>query len=166
MTPQAHDHPAEVGAEPRRPLVPMLGEIKVLAIQELHARMRERGHPEIRAGHGCVFGFIDERGSRLTELAERSQTSKQAVWEAVADLEQLGYVERAPDPLDGRAKIIRLTRSGDEAREIARGIFGEIEQRWIERYGAERIAALRELVEEMVADQRSGDPLPAVLAGA
>lgn len=164
MTPEVPDQFAPEG-DPRRPLVPMLGEIKVLAIAELHQRMRESGHPEIRAGHGCVFGFIEEDGSRLTELAERSQTSKQAVWEAVADLEKLGYVERAPDPLDGRAKIIRLTDSGDEAREMARRIFAEIEQRWIERYGAERIAALRELVEEMVVDERSGDPLPAVLAG-
>jgi DNA-binding MarR family transcriptional regulator len=165
MAPDAQDHPAS-GDEPRRPLVPMLGDIKQLAIGELHERMRSSGHPAIRPGHGCVFGFIDERGSRLTELAERSRTSKQAVWEAVVDLEALGYVERAPDPLDGRAKIIRLTELGDEAQLTARQIFAEIEERWVERYGAERIAALRELVEEIVADQRADQPLPAILAEA
>ena len=50
------------------------------------------GYPEIRPGHGCVFRFIDHEGTRLTELAERSGYTKQAVGEVVADLEELGYV--------------------------------------------------------------------------
>ena len=33
--------------------------------------------------------------------------------------EKLGYVERAPDPEDGRAKVIRLTEEGAEARDTA-----------------------------------------------
>ena len=66
----------------------------------------------MREGHGCVFGFIDlDHGSRLTDLADRSGLTKQAVGEAVAELERKGYVERVPDPLDGRAKIIKLTRA-------------------------------------------------------
>jgi DNA-binding MarR family transcriptional regulator len=167
MTADAHDQPAsaagDADAEQRRPLVPLLDDIKQLAIAELHTRLRAEGHPEIRPGHGCVFRFIGQTGSRLTELAAASNTSKQAVGEVVVDLEGLGYVERAPDPLDGRAKIIRLTDLGEEAQLTARRIFGEIEARWAERYGADRIAALRELVEEMVSDQRAGEPLPAML---
>ena len=62
------------------------------------SRLNEAGHPAIRQGHGCVFRFIHEGGSRLTDLAESSGLTKQAVGEVVADLEELGYVERAPDP--------------------------------------------------------------------
>ena len=67
-----------------------------------------------------------------------------------------------PDPGDGRAKIIRLTTEGEAAQATARLLFDEIERRWAERYGAERVAALRELIEEIRADQRE----PATSVGA
>jgi DNA-binding MarR family transcriptional regulator len=38
--------------------------------------------------------------------------TKQAMGQIVDDLEQLGYVERIPDPADGRAKIVRFTVAG------------------------------------------------------
>ena len=93
------------------PLVALLGGVQAAVRAELHVRLREQGFAEIRPAHGCVFGNIDEEGSRLTDLAERSGLTKQSVGEAVADLEQLGFVERVGDPGDGRAKIIRLTRA-------------------------------------------------------
>ena len=62
---------------------------------KLFERLREAGFDDVREGHGCVFGFIDmENGSRLTDLAEGSGLTKQAVGEAVAELERLGYLER------------------------------------------------------------------------
>ncbi len=114
-------------------------------------RLSEAGHPAIRPGHGCVFRFIHEGGSRLTELAESSGLSKQAVGEVVDDLEKLGYVERAQDPQDGRAKVIKLTELGADAHRTALGIFADIERGWADRYGAERVATMRELLEEIAA---------------
>jgi DNA-binding MarR family transcriptional regulator len=145
----------QVGDRPIIPLPPLLGEVKELAIDELHRHLQEEGFEKIRQGHGCVFRFIDVEGSRLTDLAERSHLTKQAVGEVVTDLERMGYVERVPDAADGRAKIIRLTGSGIEAQHAAVRIFGEIEARWAERYGEERIALLRELLEEIVATERA-----------
>lgn len=143
-------------------LLPLLDDVLDGAFDDFRARLSEAGYGRIRPGHGCVFGHIDGDGSRLTELAAQSGFTKQAVGEAVADLESLGFVERAPDPGDGRAKIIRLTAEGEAAQATARLLFDEIEQRWAERYGAERIAALRELIEEIRADQRE----PATAVGA
>ena len=102
------------------PLPALLDDLADSGFAEFHPRLNEAGHPAIRQGHGCVFRFIDEDGSRLTELAERSALTKQAVGEVVADLENLGYVERAPDPGDGRAKLIKLTERGALARQTAR----------------------------------------------
>lgn len=149
------DNGAEQAGDTQIPLPPLLGMAKELAIDELHRRLREEGFPEIRQSHGCVFRFIDSEGSRLTDLADRAQLTKQAVGEMVTDLERLGYVERVPDAADGRAKIIRLTGSGGEAQRAAIRIFGEIEAQWAERYGEERIAFLRELLEEIVAAERA-----------
>jgi DNA-binding MarR family transcriptional regulator len=102
----------------------------------------------VRPGHGCVFSFLDrDTGSRLTELAEGARMTKQAVGEAVADLERKGYLERVPDPLDGRARIIRLTERGHSGVEAADRHFADIEREWGERFGEERMAALREALE-------------------
>src|SRR6266545_5512173 len=108
---------------------------------ELAKRVEAAGFTDIRPGHGCVFGTIDPQGSRLTDLAQRANMTKQSVGEATSDLEQRGYVERVPDPDDGRAKIIRLTERGREARAIGRRFIAEVEREWAERFGEERLAA-------------------------
>ena len=138
-----------------RPIAPRLGELKELAIGELHRRLAAEGHPEIRPGHGCVFRFVDVEGSRLTDLAERAQMTKQAVGEVVAHLERLGYVERIRDSDDRRAKVIRLTQRGWDAERAALRIFSDIERRWAEHVGEERIAAMRETLEELIAGERA-----------
>jgi DNA-binding MarR family transcriptional regulator len=142
------------------PLPWLLGELKGAALDELHRRLAEHGYTEIREGHGCVFRFIDAEGCRLTDLAERSGYTKQAVGEVVVDLEGLGYVERVPDPADGRAKIIRLSERGLKARQLAMGIFADIEREWAERVGEERMATVREVLEELAV----GEPAAALPA--
>jgi DNA-binding MarR family transcriptional regulator len=134
------------------PLPALLDDLAGDCFRDFHARMRAAGYENIRQGHGCVFRFIHEGGSRLTELAENSGLTKQAVAEVVADLERIGYVERLPDPDDGRAKVIRLTGNGTAAHRAALGIFEDIERELAERYGAERVAAMRELLEEISAE--------------
>jgi DNA-binding MarR family transcriptional regulator len=137
---------------PPRPLASVLSQVKNLAVQDMFSRMAARGFQDVREGHGCVFGFIDhEHGARLTDLAERSGLTKQAVGEAVAELERKGYLERVPDPEDGRAKIIKLTPRGIDAALTGRRLFKEIEDEWGERYGEERVASLRECAEEIAA---------------
>jgi DNA-binding MarR family transcriptional regulator len=130
---------------PPRALPALLTEVKLAAIAKLRERIAEAGHPDIREGHGCVFGFIDlEQGSRLTDLAASAGLTKQAVGEAVTELERLGYVKRVPDPQDGRAKIIKLTDRGMDAVIKGRRIFAGIEQEWAEQIGPELVACLRE----------------------
>jgi DNA-binding MarR family transcriptional regulator len=48
-------------------------------------------------------------GTRLTTHAERANITPQAVGELIDDLERLGYIARAADPDDRRAKRIALT---------------------------------------------------------
>jgi DNA-binding MarR family transcriptional regulator len=127
------------------PLVGLLAEVKDAISDELYARLHEMGHGGIRPAHGCVFGFIDRGGGvRLTALADRSGLTKQAVGEAVADLERLGYVERVPDPSDGRAKIIRLTERGGQAAAAAEEIFVDIERRFAAEVGDDRFEEFRD----------------------
>jgi DNA-binding MarR family transcriptional regulator len=134
-----------------RPLPALLGSFQELILETFRERLAEEGYPEIRPGHGCVFRFIDEEGSRLTDLAERAGLTKQAVGEVVVDLEALGHVERVQDAEDGRAKVIRLTTRGRTALDAADRIFAGIEAEWAERLGGGRIEALRETLEAIAA---------------
>lgn len=121
--------------------------------EELYERVEAAGLKDIRPGHGCVFSNIQPEGSRLTELAERACMTKQTVGEVASDLEGLGYVERVPDPADGRAKIIRLTERGREAQVIGRDLVDGLERDWGERYGEENVATLRRALELITAER-------------
>ncbi|MGO9884471.1 MAG: MarR family winged helix-turn-helix transcriptional regulator [Solirubrobacteraceae bacterium] len=122
-------------------------------VDDLAARVADTEFSDIRVTHGCVFGNIDPAGSRLTELAERARMTKQSVGEVTTDLEQRGYVERVPDPADGRAKIIRLTERGHEAQTLGFELIAEIEREWGEQIGEERVAALRDALEAITAER-------------
>ena len=131
-------------SDTQRPLIALLAQLRDAVGAELYSGLTERGFAELRPAHGCVFGNIDEAGARLTALADRSGLTKQSVGEAVADLEQLGFVERVPDPADGRAKIIRLTPHGADALAAAEEIFAGIEARFAAQVGQERFDEFRE----------------------
>jgi DNA-binding MarR family transcriptional regulator len=137
--------------EPGRPpnIAELLhGPFRIL-VDELHEGLAEAGYPDIRPAHGNVFGHIRKEGSRLTELAERAQLTKQTMGYLVDYLEERGYVKREPDPDDKRAKIVCLTGEGREVVGVAREIMGRIEARWAELLGEGRMEQLRELLKEL-----------------
>jgi DNA-binding MarR family transcriptional regulator len=149
---------SDVDHTQRQPLIRLLDVAFDDFSQELTRRVEAAGYTDIRPGHGCVFGTIDPEGSRLTDLAERAHMTKQSVGEAASDLERRGYVERVPDPNDGRAKIIRLTSRGRDAQTIGRGLIDDLERDWAEQFGEERIAALREALEAIAAGRLAAVP--------
>lgn len=122
-------------------------------IADFRQEIEDSEFDDMRPTHACVFRYVRGSGLRLTDIAELANMTKQSVGEVVDDLVDLGYAERVPDPADGRAKLIRLTGRGEEAQEFGFRILAEIEDRWAERYGADRIADLREILEEIVATE-------------
>jgi DNA-binding MarR family transcriptional regulator len=117
--------------------------------ERLHERLAERGHPDVRPPHGNVFQYLDDGGTRVSVLAQRAQVTKQSMAELVAHLERHGYVERVPDPEDGRAKLVRATRRGGEVYAIAREFVAELEARWTANLGEAKMRRLRELLVEL-----------------
>lgn len=115
----------------------------------LHERFAERGHPEVRAPHGNVLQFLDDEGTRVSELARRAQITKQSMAELVAHLERHGYVERVPDPSDRRAKLVRATPRGSEIYKLAREFVAELDASWTKQLGPEKMRRLRSLLEEL-----------------
>jgi DNA-binding MarR family transcriptional regulator len=143
----------------RQPMIRLLDVAFDAFVEEMARRVAETPYSDIRITHGCVFGNIDPEGSRLTDLADRANMTKQSVGEVANELEQRGYLERVPDPSDGRAKIIRLTPRGREAQARGRQIIDDIEREWAERLGAERVAALRDALETITAERLGPVPV-------
>lgn len=127
--------------------------------EDFHKLLQETPYTDVRPTHGCVFRFLRDDGMRLTELATLAGLTKQSVGEIVDDLTRLGYLERYPDPTDKRAKLLRLTKKGKRAQEVGFGLFDQLEDEWAEAFGADRIAALRSLLED-IALAKSPDAVP------
>ena len=144
---------SDFSSSSQTPFIRLLSTALDQFIDDLAARVADTEFSDIRVSHGCVFGNIEPEGSRLTELAERARMTKQSVGEVTTDIEKRGYLERVPDPDDGRAKIIRLTERGLEAQALGFELIARIEREWGERIGEERVAVLRDALEALTAER-------------
>jgi DNA-binding MarR family transcriptional regulator len=139
--------------EQRVSLAGLLEAAKHALLAEFERELAKSGYGDIRPTHGCVFRFVQDEGMRLTELAGNAGMTKQSCGELVDDLVERGYVERIPDPEDKRAKLIVLTERGKEAQTFGRRLFSELEERWAERFGLDRLEQLRDVLEDVAASE-------------
>jgi DNA-binding MarR family transcriptional regulator len=134
-------------------LIRMLREFR----RELSAPAAAAGYGDIRDPHLQIFGAIGMGGVRLTEVAARAQLSLAATSELVNDLQQLGYLQRQPDPRDGRAKLICLTERGRALMAHAGDRVAAIEQHWSAIVGTQSFeqmcATLQRLLDHVNADE-------------
>ncbi|HZR48891.1 MAG TPA: MarR family transcriptional regulator [Streptosporangiaceae bacterium] len=119
-------------------------------IDELHAELARRGHPDIRPAHGFALQAIGLGGATATEAGRRLGISKQAAGKTVERLAELGYVERSGDDADRRRKLVRLTPRGIEALTFSAMIFEDIRARWAADLGIERLDSMEGALREMV----------------
>jgi hypothetical protein len=76
----------------------------------------------------------------------------------VDDMERRGYVERRPDPRDGRARTLHLSERGRAALAAARRFHQQYERRMVREHGKDAVAALRALLGAMAGPERVADP--------
>ncbi|WP_138759046.1 MarR family winged helix-turn-helix transcriptional regulator [Modestobacter altitudinis] len=106
------------------------------------AALAEAGH-EVTLAQARLLQRVAREGSRLTDLAAQAQVTKQSAGSLVDQLEARGYVERVPDPRDGRARLIRPARRGLAAAALAAPVVAAVEAEWTAHLGEEAMAALR-----------------------
>lgn len=117
--------------------------IPVRAMEErILAAVVEAGFP-ITLAQAKLAQRIDAEGSRLGRLAEAAQVTKQSAGYLVDQLEEAGYVERVPDPLDARAVLVRIAERGRQAIAVAQVEEGRIETEWTSHVGAEALESMR-----------------------
>ncbi len=146
----------------------MIGALLAIPTQVIGRRvvaaLVEHGFTDYRPTYQPVFQWCRPEGSRLTELAERAGVTKQSMGEIIDVLEQRGYVERVPDPTDGRAILIRRTPRGWEVNRIARQVVEQVQQEWAQALGQERFTSLLDTLRQLalVLDEPTGAAHPDV----
>ena len=136
-----------------RPLADLLDDCYRAMNGAIIERLAASGHAAIRPAHAKVFEHIGRDGARVVDMANAAQITKQSMGELVHDLELAGYVERVPDPADGRAKLVRLTPAGWKAVAIAvevlDGIHAQLRARLGERRHQALLTALADVLDEI-----------------
>ncbi|HZA40175.1 MAG TPA: MarR family transcriptional regulator [Actinomycetota bacterium] len=128
----------------RMPTTGLLGRAYNKLSAEIFDRVRSAGAADIRPSHGNVMEQLTiEHPLRLTDIAQRSGITAQSAGALVDELEELGYVERRPDPGDRRAKLIHLTAKGRRNADLAFDIVKDIEEELEHRLGRRSLAQLR-----------------------
>lgn len=126
--------------------------IRCARLVDERARARvndEAGQFVARASTMALLPHLSLDGTRIVDLADRLEISKQAVSKRVAELVAHGVVEVVPDPADGRAKLVRFTPHGLAAIRHGLGVLNGLEHQLAEQIGADRMATLREILADL-----------------
>ena len=107
------------------------------------------GFADLTPAQARVFQRIAPEGSRLTDLAAQAAITKQSAGFLVDQLERNGYVERVPDPADGRARLVRIAERGTRSVEASRGIVAQVEAEWTAHLGERRMTQLRRILADL-----------------
>lgn len=113
------------------------------AAERIFRAVHDAGFDDLTIAQSRLMMGLDPEGTRLTVLAERAQIAKQTATALVDKLERAGYVERVPDPSDGRARLVCLTARAQEVLPVARAEEERIEAEWSAHLGPELTAQLR-----------------------
>jgi DNA-binding MarR family transcriptional regulator len=144
MNDQARDKEAEFRARRERILLRQLLRAFRLMNDETVARMRRRGIDGMQPSFPRLLGNLDTEGTRISGLASRMGVSRQAVAQLAKEVEAAGFIERRPDPTDGRGVIIAFTPLGRSALATAVDVMGEIERDYQSVIGAAGLEQLKD----------------------
>jgi DNA-binding MarR family transcriptional regulator len=128
----------------------LLAEASDAARTRIHTGLIAAGFTDLSPAQEVVFALLSPQGERIVDLARRAHITKQAMGYLVAALEAGGYLERLPDPHDGRAQLIRRTERGWAVNRTARQLVAELQEEWAAVLGPDRMQTLLELLRELL----------------
>jgi len=136
-----------ISTEANFPTRPLIGLLLRLAhqhySQEIHAALAEAGFGDIGPAHANVFPFLTPDGITVSKLAELARVRKQTMAQAVDQLERMGYVQRSPNPSDGRSRLVFLTERGTSVPAITHATAARVEEHWAQLTSPRELEALR-----------------------
>jgi DNA-binding MarR family transcriptional regulator len=104
-------------------------------------------HPDLQPAAYLLLAQVQESGPlRSSVLVDSTGVDKGAVSRQIQQLVDLGLVDRAPDPHDGRATLVSLT---DEARSRLERVRGERSERFDRRLAGWTAPELASFAEQL-----------------
>ena len=128
-----------------------LGQLLVRAFywvdESLQNSITQRGGPRITHSQSMVILAVWEGFTRPSAIAEFLGVSRQAIHQSLRELTRLDVVELVPDPTDGRAKRVRLSKTGGPLRKMASGVLDDLVIELESRIGKRRMKSLWDALE-------------------
>jgi DNA-binding MarR family transcriptional regulator len=129
----------------------------------ISARLAGQLHPDLDGAAYGLLALLEDAGPlRASDLVVRLGLDKSTVSRQIASLVELGLVDRAADPTDGRAQVLTPSAEGSarlsQIRDVRRA-------RWeadLSGWPAEDVATLGELLSRL---NRIGEAREAEVAG-
>ena len=114
---------------------------------QMYAGVVAAGYDDLNAAHVGLWRYPGLDGMRPSQLADEVGITKQSVNDLLGHLERHGYLLRAPDAADGRARVIRLTSKGRRLQQTIYAEAGAAQLRIAEILGPRRFAQLHSSLE-------------------
>ena len=99
------------------------------------------GYQSLRPSFGPFLSLFWEEGQSLTAVAEELAISKQACSQLANLVEDAGYVERMPNPLDRRSKVVNLTGRGRSLIQEGLRLIQDVDSEYGDLLGASEFPA-------------------------
>jgi len=135
---------------------PYVAALLRMAYQQARERQLEaqakRGFSDLNQALLSVLVYPPPDGERPSDLAERTNMTKQAMNYLLNQLEQLGYVERRANQRGRR--LVYLTKKGWAVFETQWNAMQKLEDEWAKKIGKKRFADFRGVLQELSEPRR------------
>lgn len=131
---------------------------------QLYAGVVAAGFDDLSAAHVALWRYPGLEGVRPSQLADRVGITKQSVNDLLGHLDQQGYLLRAPDSVDGRARVIRLTAKGRRLEETVYAAAGASQLQIEGILGPRRFAQLHSSLELLTKELEGSPTVPLTMA--
>lgn len=126
--------------------------------EQIFAGVRAAGYDDLNPAHIGLIRYPTLDGLRPIEIAARMQITKQSVHDLLGHMEQRGYLVRVEDPVDRRARVVRLTPKGQRLEREVRAHAATADAQIHALLGDRRFEQLRDALALLASEL--GEPRP------
>jgi DNA-binding MarR family transcriptional regulator len=112
--------------------------------------LREKGYTDFRVGHIVALVHIELEGDSVNTLALRAGITKQGMSKIIKELAEGEYVTTEKHSSDARSVTVKLTERGYEALTHWKACTEEIDKKFTEILGLERLEQMKDILGTLV----------------
>lgn len=103
--------------------------------RKLRAAYERAGFDDVRRSHGYVLRYLEQYGSRVTDIALRAGITKQTAGKIVQELERTGYVHVTTVAGDHRVRLVQFSLRGQELVNESQVLVQELHDNYAQQVG-------------------------------